>query len=599
MKNSPSTYSTQDLLSSQEKLERAGRMHFVHWLVLVLSLFLTVGIWQYSKNQLSEKTEIRFSRESDHVVDLIVERLQKYEDALWSGAALIRANGGDIDFPEWQAFAEALNLEEKYKGINGIGVIHAVQREKLAAYLDWQRQSRPDYGIHHQHAHDLLLPISYIIPVGDNAAAVGLDVAYEKNRLEAAIKARDSRQAQITGPIVLVQDAENMPGFLFYVPFYDPEDGHFRGLVYAPFVVDKLMQGTLEKARRQVEIRLKDGAEVLYDEVRQHPRSADAKIFSNTYEKWIYGRLWTIEIQSTPAFYNATSNNQPELILVGGIVIDILLLTIFLVMSRANKNSVSFGKRMARSYIRRSEDLEKAVNQLESKNRELEQFTYITSHDLQEPLQTIRSFIVILKREYGEQLDAKGRQMMDFVDQSSVRMQSQVKGLLDYGRIGHKKNIELIDLNDSLRAVQQDMADTFTRRHVTLTVGELPTLWGVEKDLRLMFQNLISNAIKFTDPDVSPKIDITSETKDGHYKFSVCDNGIGIPEDCREKVFGVFKRLHSREKYPGTGIGLAQVKKIVELHSGQIWIDSNEQGGSCFIFTLTDLRDEQQNDFDD
>ena len=192
----------------REKLIRAGRLQWFHWVVVGSSLILTIGAWYFSSSQVQEKVESRFQRESAQVVELITERMLKYEDGLWGGVAAIQGQGGDISHPDWLKVAKSLSIGEKYPGINGIGVIHRVAPEELSAYLEEQRNLRPDYAIHPRHEESEYLPITYIEPVATNAKAVGLDMAHETNRYTAAKKARDTGTAQITGPITLVQDAQ-------------------------------------------------------------------------------------------------------------------------------------------------------------------------------------------------------------------------------------------------------------------------------------------------------------------------------------------------------------------------------------------------------
>ncbi|MGB1908146.1 MAG: CHASE domain-containing protein, partial [Spongiibacter sp.] len=140
-----------DLLAEEKALERAGRLHWFHWLVLAFSLVLTLSVWQYSSRQLQEKMDNRFTQQGEQIAALVKERLQKYEDALWSGVAAIHSHGGDISFADWQTFAEALHIGEKYPGINGIGVIHQVAPQQRQQYLALQRTERPDFQIHPSH----------------------------------------------------------------------------------------------------------------------------------------------------------------------------------------------------------------------------------------------------------------------------------------------------------------------------------------------------------------------------------------------------------------------------------------------------------------
>ena len=215
----------------REKLIEAGRLHWFHWLVIALSLVLTFGAWYFAQSQVDEKVEAQFQREAAQSVELISERMQKYEDALWGGVGAIQAQGGDINHTDWLTFSETLSLVVKYPGINGIGVIHSVQPEQLPGYLEEQRRLRPDYAIHPAHGESEYLPITYIEPVATNQKAVGLDMAHEANRYNAAKKARDTGTAQITGPITLVQDAQKTPGFVLRTLL---RRRHIRGRGRAP-----------------------------------------------------------------------------------------------------------------------------------------------------------------------------------------------------------------------------------------------------------------------------------------------------------------------------------------------------------------------------
>ena len=207
------------LAPDREQFIKAGRLHWFHWLVIALSLVLTFGAWYFTQSQVDEKVEALFQREAVQSVELISERMQKYEDALWGGVGAIQAQGGGINHTDWLTFSETLSLVVKYPGINGIGVIRSVQPEQLAGYLEEQRRLRPDYAIHPAHGENEYLPITYIEPVATNRKAIGLDMAHETNRYTAAKKARDTGTAQITGPITLVQDTQKTPGFLFYAPY--------------------------------------------------------------------------------------------------------------------------------------------------------------------------------------------------------------------------------------------------------------------------------------------------------------------------------------------------------------------------------------------
>ncbi|SDM51700.1 sensor histidine kinase [Kriegella aquimaris] len=223
---------------------------------------------------------------------------------------------------------------------------------------------------------------------------------------------------------------------------------------------------------------------------------------------------------------------------------------------------------------------------LKAKNKEIEQFTFIASHDLQEPLRTVRSMIDILQEEYSLELDEDALMSLNFMTEATDRMSSLIKGLLDYSRIGREKELITIDSNETVREITDDLAAIIKRKNTVITTDKLPILKAYGIEIRLLFQNLISNAIKFQKEGATPRIHISAKEDTNYFKFSVKDNGIGIPEEDSRNVFAIFQRLNKRDAYEGTGIGLAHCEKIVHLHGGEIWVDSKENEGSTFNFTI-------------
>jgi light-regulated signal transduction histidine kinase (bacteriophytochrome) len=229
--------------------------------------------------------------------------------------------------------------------------------------------------------------------------------------------------------------------------------------------------------------------------------------------------------------------------------------------------------------------------QLEQKNKELEQFSYAVSHDLQEPLRTISDYVELLKKHLPGKLDGKTDKSLAYIAQSSERMKIFVNDLLQYSRIGNEKTNELVDCNDILLIVLADLGKIVRETHAEIHAGPLPVIIGRSSEIKQLFQNLIVNAIKFSKNSSVPKIKISGQKKKSEWEFSFTDNGIGIEEEHKERIFIIFQRLHSRSEYKGSGIGLSNCKKIVELHHGRIWVESKMGEGSTFHFTI------QANDF--
>ncbi|MDO6597403.1 YfiR/HmsC family protein [Oceanihabitans sp. 2_MG-2023] len=248
-------------------------------------------------------------------------------------------------------------------------------------------------------------------------------------------------------------------------------------------------------------------------------------------------------------------------------------------------------KKFLKSLKQKNAVIYKQTQELASQNKELEQFAYITSHDLKEPLNTISGLIVLLLEEYEDKLDEDGKMSLNFINESSLRMKTLIDSLLEYSRLGKTKAYNTINTTHLIEAIKTDLGSMISKSKAIITTQNLPTIIGSDIEIRLLFQNLISNGIKFIDPNTTPNITIScikteEEDVQEYWQFAVTDNGIGIPENYQDRIFAIFQRLHNREKYEGTGIGLAHCKKIVESHGGKIWLTSKEGIGTTFYFTI-------------
>lgn len=230
-------------------------------------------------------------------------------------------------------------------------------------------------------------------------------------------------------------------------------------------------------------------------------------------------------------------------------------------------------------------ELDNKTKELARSNIELEQFAYIASHDLQEPLRMVTSYLQLLENRYKDKLDQDAKDFISFAVDGSNRMRSLIHSLLEYSRINRVKAFEIIDVNLLLKEVLENLSTSIKENNATIKIADLPKINGDPILINQLFQNLIQNAIKFRDAR-TPEIDISCKEEKDEYLFSVKDNGIGIQKEYIDKIFIIFKRLHSKEEYPGTGMGLAICKKIVERHGGKIWVESEFGKGSTFYFTI-------------
>ena len=258
----------------------------------------------------------------------------------------------------------------------------------------------------------------------------------------------------------------------------------------------------------------------------------------------------------------------------------VILITIFLAIT-----IISELNRRIRS------ELKLQINnlELERKNNEIEQFAYISAHDLQEPLRSISNFTTLLEERLETVPDPKVKKYINTIKGASSRMSNLIADLLDYSRLGKDIQKVKIDCNQLVNEVIMDLGAIIRETGTKIEIERLPIVIG-QHSLKSLFQNLILNSIKFAKKDEKPYIRISSSQNRNEFVFMVQDNGIGIDPAYFDRIFTIFQRLHSRNEYPGTGIGLAQCKKIVELHGGKIWVESEPEAGSTFYFSISKLQ---------
>ena len=250
-------------------------------------------------------------------------------------------------------------------------------------------------------------------------------------------------------------------------------------------------------------------------------------------------------------------------------------------------NDISERKNFEQQLIGLNDSLKQHAQDLEITNEQLEQFAYVASHDLQEPLRMISGFLEQLKRKYGDRLDDKAHQYIYFASDGAKRMRQIILDLLEYSRAGRlAEPLERINVNQILSEYQLLRSKVISEKNVKFSIADLPEIQGYMAPMIQTLHCLMDNAIKYSRQGVSPHIDVASVDLGDYWKISIADNGIGIDQENFEKIFIIFQRLHSREKYDGTGIGLSIAKKLVESWGGKIWVESTPDVGSIFNFTI-------------
>lgn len=236
--------------------------------------------------------------------------------------------------------------------------------------------------------------------------------------------------------------------------------------------------------------------------------------------------------------------------------------------------------------MRKNQKIEILNKELNEVNQNMTLFTYSVSHDLKEPVRMVKSFLTVFQKKYGKDIDQKGQSYIDMALDGAERLNKMLTDLLEYHRTSNFSTTKTVDLNEVFVEVKQILLAEIEAKNAIVNCEKLPSIKGSFIGYLQVFQNLLTNALKFVAEGETPIVSIRVEENDTTYTFKVSDNGIGIAENQKHKVFNFFKRLNSPQQYEGTGMGLAMVKKSIERMGGEIWLESEVGKGSTFYFTI-------------
>jgi CHASE1-domain containing sensor protein len=481
------------------------------WLPLILCLVLTIWAWRVAKGDAEADARERFAFRKTEIISAIHARMAAYEQVLRGALGLLSA-AEEVTRGQWMAYVQTLRIERNYPGLQGIGYSKWIPPAEIDAYIAQIRaEGFPGFTIRPDGLRDAYTSIMYLEPFDRrNQQAFGYDMWSETIRRTAMQAARDTATTRISGKVTLVQeiDADMQAGFLMYLPYYgrggvpvsiEERRAGLVGFIYCPFRMRDLMEGMLGRALPDIRLEIFDGIDLSADTLMYDSKSAmSAKVqekhavLTDTATLDIYGHTWTARLTTLPIFSAAIGQDRPLLILLSGSLISLLFFGALWSFANTRARAEALARQMTTT-------LDQHATALLRSNTELEQFAYVASHDLQEPLRAATGCVQLLQQRYQGQLDSRADVLITHIVDGAIRMQTLINDLLAYSRI------------DS-RGWRLELVDT------------------------------------------------------------------------------IFQRLHTRREYPGTGIGLAICKKIVERHGGRIWVESESGKGSTFFFTIPDRR---------
>ena len=562
------------------------------WLTMAISLGVTGLAYNVVYTDSQQAISSQFEFRKTEIQDAIDRRMAAYKHTLQGALGLVRASQS-VSRQEWRTYFETLDLNRLFPGIQGLGYSQWIlpgDRERHEARI--QAEGFPDFRIRPVGTRGVYTSIVFLEPFDErNRKAFGYDMFSQETRRKAMTLARDSGEVTISGKVRLVQEisADVQAGFLMYLPHYgrgkvpDSIDGRkaaIKGFVYSPFRVRNLMEGILGPGLPNVRLQIYDGNEIrnaalMYDSEPRSPHSNP--MFVSTERMQIGQHRWTLRVSSLPPFENKLDGQKSNLILVAGLMTSLMFFGVLWAFGTTRRRAQTLADRMTVALNQHSDELARS-------NEELQEFAYVASHDLKAPLRGIDHLAAWIEEDLGDKLKGEPQQNMDLLRGRIRRLETLLDDLLAYSRVGRiAAPVERVIVKDMISGLF-DMLNTEHRFKLFLDT-DIATIRTRRSQLEQIFINLFSNALKHHD-GADGRISVTVTEADDHYEFTVADDGPGIPEAHRDRVFQMFQTLRPRDDTEGSGMGLAIIKKLIERQGGTIAIeDVPGERGVLFRFS--------------
>ncbi len=583
------------------------------YIIFVIALIFTAAVCFVMYRSISENDEARFYDETERVKTAIRTRIEMYRGLLRAGAGLF-VSDRIVSPDEFLSFYKGQQLERQFPGIQGIGYARRTPLFRVDSLVQAMRQAgRDDFHVFPETPHDERYPIIYLEPLNErNRAAVGYDMYAETERHNAMTAARDSGRGVMTGKVRLQQEVRGrvQAGFLIYEPVYaggtipptvQERREKIRGFFYSPFRIDDLLGQIVDGlGSPQVDFNIYDGettdSTALMHRSVWNERGNDNSTprLTATTTMTLADNTWTLEFLSRPEFDQVSERRViPFLALVGTLFsLGIFFITFSQVKAYERLEEATLQlKKSQEDFAQLNDQLEQRVRErtarLQGLNEELEAFAYSVSHDLRAPLRGIDGFSKFLLEDYGDRFDETGKDYLHRIRDGATRMGQLIDALLMLSRVTRwKLTRQRIDLSEMVGDIAEKLREKEPGRNARFDIEEGVIAYGDYRLLRVAIENLLENAWKFTGKKEETLIGFTTRVEDGETIYSIRDNGAGFDEEYAGIIFESFRRFHSPSEFPGSGIGLATVKRVIMRHNGSISASGRVNEGATFSFTL-------------
>lgn len=564
-------------------------------LLLAALLGLTVWVWFLAKQTNDKRLQDYFNFRVEIQQSAIAQRMMEYQSVLSAGAGLFVASD-KVEREQWHSFVDGLQLDHFFPGVQAFGIAKVVRRADLSSYIAMVRSTGfSDYTVKPAGEREVYVPVMYVEPFsGLNMRVFGYDLSSEPIRKAALDFARDTQTVTMSGKLRLLQETERdvQNGFLMVLPTYTP--GMPTGTVQErrlaldkyvcfAFRINDLMSEVVAPVSAGIGVEIYDGdtpsQEALFysSEMLDNSRYGAAK-FTPLFSKlvpYVFGNhVWTLHFYALPGFGNVGEINAPVIIAVAGTITDFLIFILVLVLFRRQEKIQLQAETM--------------TQELRIKTADIGQFNEILAHHLQEPVRLQLGYATRLEQFLiKDQLETEPQQALNYIKQSANRLRLLLRDVQLYLALSQFRWIpQPCDANQALQDALGRLDVKIAETQASIGVSELPRVMINPQRLVDVLTALIDNSISHNRKDIPPIVRIWALPRQDDVVFIVEDNGVGIPKEYHERVFNVFERLSPESSPPGTGIGLAIVKKIIESAHGAVWIETSSAGGTRVLFSL-------------